>query len=367
MTQEQRVTILPNDAIERIRNRLYRKSHSWNTVRLFNNAVKKLEAYMDEKNLDYGDFIKSPIQSLDDFATWFDGLGYSAGTIRPYVYYVKKLLKVMGAEINIEDFKESIVLPKKRTFQDDKVSEEQIRRIVLACKNERLKVLLMLIKDTQARPGELLGLKLGDINLTYDPPYLAIPTHLAKNDEPREVFFTPETKAVLMSYLENNGIKNANDYVFLTGTVDEVDEKAFQKKLAMTSDYMRNCFRRLISKPEFVDLNVAVQQRGKMTRYKYHPYSFKKFAFTKAVDTLGEIPARAMKGDREYVQTYYKKSREERAEDYRKLIPKLSVFGMDEKSKLREQVEEAIKSVKEDGELAAVLEFVRNGKKVARK
>ncbi len=44
------------------------------------------------------------------------------------------------------------------------------------------------------------------------------------------------------------------------------------------------------------------------------------------------MAARAIKGDKEYAMTYYKKSREERSEDYRRLMPKLSVFGIDEKS-----------------------------------
>ncbi len=59
----------------------------------------------------------------------------------------------------------------------------------------------------------------------------------------------------------------------------------------------------------------------------------------------------------EYVFTYYKKSREERAEDYRKVIPKLSVFTMDEKSKIRKEVEETIKTMK-DHDLATLLELI---------
>lgn len=42
----------------------------------------------------------------------------------------------------------------------------------------------------------------------------------------------------------------------------------------------------------------------------------------------------------------------------------MSVFAMDEKSKIRKQIEETIKDMK-DKDLAALLEFM-NGKKVAR-
>jgi len=65
-----------------------------------------------------------------------------------------------------------------------------------------------------------------------------------------------------------------------------------------------------------------------------------------------------------YLFTYYKKSREERAEDYRKIIPKLSVFVPDDQTRIREQVEEAINTLKKE-DLASVLEFI-NGKMPAR-
>jgi hypothetical protein len=116
-------------------------------------------------------------------------------------------------------------------------------------------------------------------------------------------------------------------------------------------------------KPAFQEMNEEVKRRGKQKRYKIHIYSFKKFSFTRTADTIGEIAARAIKGDKEYVLTYYKKSREERAEDYRKVIPKVSVFTVDEKSKIRKQVEETIREMK-DKDLATLLEFI--GKRDAR-
>ena len=117
-------------------------------------------------------------------------------------------------------------------------------------------------------------------------------------------------------------------------------------------------FRKKLAKEQFADLNQRIQQRGSMNRYKIHIYSFKKFAFTVMADALGEIAARAVKGDREYVLTYYRKSREERAEDFRKVIPKLSVFGSDEGSKIREQVEAKVKTLSDD-DLARLQEFLK--------
>ncbi len=348
------------EIIERLKSRLWRRSHSLNTVKTYKSAVKKFEKYLANKSLTYEDVVKAPIEYLDDFAAWLDA-DLAATTTNEYVCYVKRLLKNMGAIINEDHFKENVTLPKARVFMDDKVNEEQIRRIILASTNQRLKTVLMLMKDTPARPVEILGLKLGDFNLSYDPPFVTIPPYLAKNDIPREVFFTQETKTLLTSYIESEGIKSANQFIFLHSVVDELNEELFQKRLHELEHNIGIAFRTLLSSPEFKDLNEEVRQKGSAKRYKIHPYSFKKFSFTRTADILGELPARAIKGDSAYVLTYYKKSREERAEDYRKLTPKVSIFTMDEKSKIRKQVEETVKDMK-DKDLAGLLEFMRTAK-----
>lgn len=83
-------------------------------------------------------------------------------------------------------------------------------------------------------------------------------------------------------------------------------------------------------------------------------------------DELSELATRAIKGDKAYAFTYYKKSTEDRAEDYRKVIAKLSVFGVDEALKVREQVEDAVKSMEQE-ELATLLEYIQYSKKGARR
>src|SRR5574340_1729546 len=140
--------------------------------------------------------------------------------------------------------------------------------------------------------------------------------------------------------------------------MDPEDEVGLQKRMIMVQKSLMVIFRQTLLGEQFADINHKVQQRGSANRYKIHIYSFKKFAFTVMADVLGEIAARAIKGDREYVLTYYRKSREERAEDFRKVIPKLSVFGSDEGSTMREQVESKIRTQDHD-DLARLQEFLK--------
>ena len=77
--------------------------------------------------------------------------------------------------------------------------------------------------------------------------------------------------------------------------------------------------------------------------------------------TLGDIAAKATRGDKDYALTYYRKSKDERVEDYKKMIPKLSIFDTPEKYKLREQIQHEIKGLG-DGQLAKLQELIQTVK-----
>ena len=63
------------------------------------------------------------------------------------------------------------------------------------------------------------------------------------------------------------------------------------------------------------------------------------------------------KGDMEYLFTYYKKNREERASDYAKVMPALSVFSACTEPSAREAIKARIHAMDVD-ELAKLQEFL---------
>ena len=62
---------------------------------------------------------------------------------------------------------------------------------------------------------------------------------------------------------------------------------------------------------------------------------------------LGESAVKAIKGDTDYALTYYKKTLDERMKDYRRAMPKLSVFGSNEDSLLKER-EKLLEAVRDN-------------------
>jgi hypothetical protein len=81
-------------------------------------------------------------------------------------------------------------------------------------------------------------------------------------------------------------------------------------------------------------------------RRKIHPHSFRKFFYSRVVGVIGETAAHAMMGHGSYMKTYYKRTEEERARDYLKCMPHLTIFGESpDVSRLKEEAKiEAIKA-----------------------
>jgi hypothetical protein len=111
-----------------------------------------------------------------------------------------------------------------------------------------------------------------------------------------------------------------------------------------------------------------MERRGRRIRYSIHIYSFKKFGFTKIADTISELAAHAIARHEEDLIIYYKKSREDRAIDYRKVTPKLQIFisPTDVEKQQQQQIEHEIKNLPPEA-LAMVLQSVRTAKEANRK
>ena len=76
----------------------------------------------------------------------------------------------------------------------------------------------------------------------------------------------------------------------------------------------------------------------KVPFHKIHFHLFRKFFLTKGTDTIGEHAAHSLCGHSFYMDTYYRRSAEERQADYLRLMPKLTIFP-NEKAYLDEKQE----------------------------
>jgi len=349
--------VVPELIVDKTVQKVGRVSHSYNSVKNLKSAIKSFNRFMLKTEVTWDSCLDNALESLDDFAGWLDNDKKKPKSIRLYCGLMKKVLNVAGAGVSKDAYSENVTLPKVRAIQDEKVDHEQIRSIILSLKHHGLKTLLMLSKDTQARPLEIVTRKVGDFKLDHDPPYFNINAEHTKSGVAKELFFTDETKEFVIQQIRNEGLQG-NDFLFLNREAEELDEMDFKKCAGDKTYGWGRIFRQTLEK-KLPHLNEKISGYTGKPRYKIHIYSFKKFAFTAMADAVGEVFAKSMKGDADYAQTYYKKSQKERVEDFRKVAPKLVVFS--QQKDVRQNVEDEIKNLSKD-DLVGVLEFLRNGK-----
>lgn len=64
--------------------------------------------------------------------------------------------------------------PSDRLLPTDLINEQDILKMLDACKNKRDKAILSLLFERGLRASELLGIRKGDVNLTDNPPYVIV-------------------------------------------------------------------------------------------------------------------------------------------------------------------------------------------------
>jgi hypothetical protein len=163
------------------------------------------------------------------------------------------------------------------------------------------------------RIGEALSIKLGDLNLESSPATISIKAEYSKSRTNRAGYASDEAKEALVE-IGRNAPKDR--LVF-----DYSGDLWQREKVAVT------VFRKIAARS---GLNDMIENHR---THKIHFHSFRKFFLTKAVDTLGDHAGHALCGHGFYMDTYYRKSEEERKAEYLKLMPRLSVFGREGVSK----------------------------------
>ncbi|MEM4884629.1 MAG: tyrosine-type recombinase/integrase [Saccharolobus sp.] len=121
-------------------------------------------------------------------------------TVRYYVIAVRRFLKWLGIPIKPP-------IPKIRKKEVKALTEEEINRVLEACKRARDKLIIRLLLDTGLRANELLSIKIKDIDIDNN----MIRVRNNKNGEERVVFFTDNTKQILKKYIRG---KNLDDKLF---------------------------------------------------------------------------------------------------------------------------------------------------------
>jgi integrase/recombinase XerD len=204
--------------------------------------------------------------SLDKFVSYLIKQEKAPKTITSYVAGVRAFLSFSDIAIAEHRFRAKVAMPKQYEISSDKIpTKEELQKLFLHS-SLKVRTLIGCLCATGLRIGELLKIKVGQINFETKPARIMIMAKETKTRKTRTVFLTDEAISLLKEYLGDR-IAERDSYVFggnkpmTKGTAYDIITHACQK----------------------AELRFKLDRDSK--RYAIHPHVFRKFFMTRLLSS----------------------------------------------------------------------------------
>jgi len=195
---------------------IYIISHSQGSVDSYRFAInhfKKFVQHKYEKSLEQIIFeIKNnsmdKYQIFQNFVIYLDKAGKKPSSIKIWVMGAKGFLKHCGIKLYNEDFKMAVKLPKRVHQREEPLTKEIILRL-LNNVSAKLRTIILVATASGMRIGEILQLKLSDIDFDSKPIRIKIRAETTKTRESRETFLTTEATNSLKDHCNSYSKENS--------------------------------------------------------------------------------------------------------------------------------------------------------------
>lgn len=324
---------------------IYIQSHSNNTLKSYRNAlghfgefsIKNYHATISDLVVTLKEGKQDPYKVLGEFVIYLDKLGKKPKSIKLWVGAAKGYLRHSGIKIYTEDFRQLVKLPKVRRYREEPLTREIIARLMRNL-TPKLQAAVLVAVASGIRIGELVQLKISDIDFSTKPTTIRIRAETTKTRESREAYLTTEATNALKDYLrryfnwqEGETNEKINEQViFGPRTVSR--RKRIEKKISTPEQIAESILQRclLLHIREIPELN-KLNENGV---HMIHFHAFRKFCRTVVGNAVGRDFAEALIGHRFYLDTYVNIPAEERRKMYLKAEPYLTIsdFAKIEKS-----------------------------------
>ena len=318
----------------------YTISHSENTVINYGIAIKKFQKFLNEKYQSNDQEIIQKIiekqlkvaEILKEFVIYLDKNNYSPATISMWLGAAKGYLRYCGVKIYSEDLKGIVRIPKQRRIREIPLSKKLIVQLLNVVPLQ-LKTTIFVAISSGMRIGEIVQVKLSDIDFNSTPTIINLRAETTKNKEARTVFLTQEATSCLELYLEkyfewkkgenNNHLKDK--LIF-----GRISNKGIQRKtnsyLVSEHKFQRSLMQHIKDVPE-------LNEKSEDGRMVIHYHAFRKFFRTVVGNEVGRDFAEALIGHHFYMDTYYQLSEDQRKEKYLKAEPYLTISDFEKVEK----------------------------------
>ncbi len=307
----------------------FRISHSFDTRNSYRTALKKFTEFLRIK-YNYSleqlltrifDESLDPLDVLDEFYTFLSNyqtrtkrIGYSSEAINSYIRIAKDFLNHQGCKIYNEDMKMKFRLPKRTSAYQRGLTREAINRVIRFA-NPKLSTIILMACSGGMRIGEIIQLKLSDVDLSTTPVTITIRAITTKTRETRLTHISSEAANSLKDYLAKYGPQN--EYLFLREhelkNPKVSDEEKYSKYVMATKHNLESQLTRCIKK--IPELNTKNENQN----YWIHFHAFRAWFKTQVTDAHQSDFAEALMGHKSLKLVYYRQNDKERSETYLKI------------------------------------------------
>jgi integrase len=258
----------------------------------------------------------------------------SNASVREAINYVKTWLKINGIKLDLSNF----TLPKAKTREKDELPTDEQLKLIMRNATLRMRTTIAILASSGIRVSALLGLKLKDVVLDYDPTTgiskIVVPEELSKNGFSYVTFMSSEATKLLKQYLavreKRHGEKITSESYLIVG----------KRNKPLKYDTFRIIYKRLLQR--------CGLEKKSFKHHIYHIHVLRKWFRTKAEELTPSIRERLLGHKGGYLdESYFRITEEQLLNEYKKIHASLLIMeGPGETLKIaKEQSKAAISTL----------------------
>lgn len=220
--------------------------NSKNTRRMYNSGLNHFSTMLDRSNRAINTIV-SQIKSnqvnqyelLDQYISYLSSQpDISQATFKPYIAAVKSFLEFYDIDIVPSKFKRRVKMPKVYPDAEQPLEINEIREMLVQCKNERLKCFLLLLLSSGTRAIEACSLRLCDINFQTNPTKIHVRKEYSKTKRPRDIYISNEATKHLQSMLEFRKNELKDDTLIFSVKLKAQNPRTMYQKMLLQFEYL---------------------------------------------------------------------------------------------------------------------------------
>ena len=248
---------------------------------------------------------------LDRFVSFLLSSKLSIHSIRIVMTAVRSYFAYYDIDVIPSKFKRKVKMPKLYREDEQPLDASDIRKILLACNNRRLKAYLLVLASGGMRTMEALAIRLKDIDFSVSPTKIRIRKEYAKTKVARDIYISDEATHYLKQWIDWKYRDKGNEW---TKTKDPND-LVFGVYRAPSEPRPDNLYVKIIIEFEKLLSIAGLDERKEgMKRRKITLHSFRRFVKTVISDQVNQDYSEWFLGHNK--SPYYTKKEHERREIY---------------------------------------------------